>query len=145
MGSLGKCSFCCCIIYLPVQIIRIAFSVLTLLVGQQEEHPVCKKTWVVGYWHGYLSGARCILAYNPADATATDCLLLQWNPDWFYLSGTGLPGPDKGPLNGCVCVQIIRSCDNLVTAMFCCSCFWVDSSIYEFCLDIIAAFWHGML
>jgi len=32
---------------------------------------------VVGYWHGYLSGARCRLAYRPADATATHCLLLQ--------------------------------------------------------------------
>jgi len=31
---------------------------------------------VVGRWHGYLSGARCKLAYGPADATATHCLLL---------------------------------------------------------------------
>jgi len=77
-----------------------AFSALTLLVGQQEGHPACKKQFV-GYWHGYLSGARCRLAYGPADATATHCLLLQWNPDWFYLSG-----PDKGPLNGCVCVCV---------------------------------------
>ena len=38
------------------------------------------KNWVVGCWHGYLSGARCRLACGPADAT-----------DWFYLSGTGLP------------------------------------------------------
>ena len=35
------------------------------------------KNWVVGSWHGYLSGARCGLAYGPADATATHCLLLQ--------------------------------------------------------------------
>ena len=28
------------------------------------------KNWVVGRWHGYLSGARCRLAYGPADATA---------------------------------------------------------------------------
>jgi len=35
------------------------------------------KIWVVGCWHGYLSGARCTLAYGPADATATHCLLLQ--------------------------------------------------------------------
>jgi len=34
------------------------------------------KTWVVGCWHGYLSAARCRLAYGPADATATHCLLL---------------------------------------------------------------------
>ena len=53
-----------------------AFSALTLLVGRQEGHPVCKKG-VVGCWRGYLSGARCRLAYGPADATATHCLLLQ--------------------------------------------------------------------
>ena len=54
-----------------------AFSALTLLVGQQEGHPTSKKNSVVGCWHGYLSGARCRLAYDPADATATHCLLLQ--------------------------------------------------------------------
>jgi len=36
-----------------------------------------QKNWVVGCWRGYLSGARCRLAYGPADATATHCLLLQ--------------------------------------------------------------------
>ena len=54
----------------------IAFSALTLLVGRQEGHPACKKR-VVGCWHGCLCGARCRLAYGPADATATHCLLLQ--------------------------------------------------------------------
>ena len=34
-----------------------AFSALTLLVGRQEGHPACKN-WVVGWWRGYLSGAR---------------------------------------------------------------------------------------
>jgi len=68
-----------------------AFSALTLLVGQDEGHPACKNR-VVGCWHGYLSGARCRLAYGPTDATATHCLLLQKNPDWFYLSSTGSPG-----------------------------------------------------
>ena len=52
------------------------FSALTLLAGRQEGHPACKN-WVVGCWHGYLSGTRCRLAYGPADATATHCLLLQ--------------------------------------------------------------------
>jgi len=56
--------------------VQCAFSALTLLVGQQEGHPACKKR-VVGCWHGCLSGARCRLAYDPADATATHCLLLQ--------------------------------------------------------------------
>jgi len=35
---------------------------------------------------------NCRLAYGPADATATHCLLLQKNPDWFYLSGTSSHG-----------------------------------------------------
>ena len=47
-------------------------------------------------WYcGYLSGARCrLFAYGPADATAFPKprhLLPHLNPDWFYLSGTGLP------------------------------------------------------
>ena len=33
--------------------------------------------WVVGCCRGYLCGARCRLAYGPADATATHCILLQ--------------------------------------------------------------------
>jgi len=69
----------------------IAFSALTLLVGRQEGHPACKNR-VVGCWCGCLSGGRFRLAYGPADATATDCVLLQQNPDWFYLSGTGSHG-----------------------------------------------------
>ena len=56
--------------------IGVAFSALTLLVGRQEGHPACKKL-MVRWWRGYLSGARCRLAYSPADATATHCLLLQ--------------------------------------------------------------------
>jgi len=62
------CPFCKCVLH--------AFSALTLLVGLQEGHPACKN-WAVGYWRGCLPGARCRLAYGPADATATHCLLLQ--------------------------------------------------------------------
>ena len=43
--------------------------------GRKGNWPV--KNWVVGCWHGYLSGARCRPAYGPADAIATHCLLLQ--------------------------------------------------------------------
>jgi len=39
----------------------------------------------MGLWRGYLSGARCKLAYSPADANASHCLLLHLNPDWFCL------------------------------------------------------------
>ena len=99
-----------CSVFAIQQLRQFAFSALTLFVGRQEEHPVCK-IWVVGCWRGHLSGVRCRLAYGPADATATHCLLLQWNPDWFYLSGPSSPGysPGKEPLNGCCFV------DNLST------------------------------
>jgi len=49
---------------------------LKLLVGWQEGHPARKKL-SGGGWRGYLSGARYRLAYGPADATSTQCLLLQ--------------------------------------------------------------------
>jgi len=52
--------------------------------GRKGIRPV--KNWVVMYRRGYLPGGRCRLAYGPADATATHCLLL----------------PGKGPLNGFV-------------------------------------------
>ena len=63
------------------------------------------KNWVVGCWHGYLSGAKCRLTYGPADATATlasvkSRLVL---PFWYWLTRVV---PDKGPLNGCVCVSV---------------------------------------
>ena len=71
-------SFICFVntFYVFIIILFCAFSALMLLVGRQEGHPAYKKL-VVGCWHSYLSGARCRLAYGPADATATHCLLLQ--------------------------------------------------------------------
>ena len=63
-------------VVVTVRISNSAFSALMLLVGRQEGHPACKK--LSGrVLVGYLSGARCRLAYGPDDATATDCLLLQ--------------------------------------------------------------------
>ena len=70
-----------------------AFSALTPLVGRQEEHPACKN-WVMRCQCGCLSGVKCSLfAYGPAAATAIPKphdLLPHLNPDWFYLSDTGL-------------------------------------------------------
>jgi len=59
---------CCLVIYWFALLVTsaFAFSALTLLVGRQEGHPACKNR-VVGCWCGYLSGARCRLAYGPAD------------------------------------------------------------------------------
>jgi len=54
----------------------LAFSDLTMLAGQQEGHPAYKKSECrVLVWLSVWT--RCRFAYGPADATATDCLLLQ--------------------------------------------------------------------
>jgi len=84
-----------------------AFSVLTVLVGRQEGHPVCKKT----------SGG--VLAWLSVWSKMQACI---W-PSWYHCHSLSLPSvksrlvlpfwyrlnwvvPDKGPLNGCVCVQL---------------------------------------
>ena len=54
----------------------------------------------MGCWRGYLSGARCRLAYGPADATASCFSEIQMVlPFWYRLTWVV---PDKGPLNGCM-------------------------------------------
>jgi len=72
-----------------------AFSALTLLVGWQEGHPACKN-WVVRCWRGYLSGARCRLAYAQLMPLPLTVL-----PFWYRPTRVVL---EKRPLNGCVCV-----------------------------------------
>jgi len=79
------------------------------------------RTVRIEWWgvDGYLFGARCpLFAYGPADATAISKphhLLPHSNPDWLYLSGTGLPRlswkrahsmgvVEKRRLNVCLCV-----------------------------------------
>ena len=59
----------------------------------------------MGCWRGYLSGARCRLAYGPADATATAtrCLLLQYN---LVPAHPGSPG-QRAVKRVCVCVCVI--------------------------------------
>jgi len=68
-----------------------AFSALMLLVGWLEGHPACKKLsgGVLAWLSVWSEVQTCIW---PADATATRCLVLQSNPDWFYLSGIDSPG-----------------------------------------------------
>ena len=61
----------------------IAFSAVMLLVGHQEERPARKKNRV----------GACVVIFLERGADlhtaqhATHCLLLQQNPDWFYLFG----------------------------------------------------------
>ena len=73
----------CCMIFCT-------FSALTLLVGRHEGHLTCKN-WVVRYWCGYLSGARCkLFAYGPADATASPSSFAPLKFRTVYLCGSGL-------------------------------------------------------
>jgi len=73
--------------------------------GRKGIRPV--KNWVVGYWHGYMSGARCRLAYCHSLPLA--CFSkIQIGFTFLVLAHTGSPG--QRPLNGCVlCVCNIRA------------------------------------
>ena len=93
--------------------------------GRKGIRPV--KNWVVGCWHGYLSGSRCRLAYEPADATATHCLLKSRSRlvllFWYWLTWVVR---DKGV---CVCV---RACM--------CVCMMTPSSLASFKIQTGLAF-----
>jgi len=83
------------------------FSALTLLVGRQEGHPACKK----------LSGR--VLAWLSVWSEMQTCIWPSWGhwhslslapvksrlvlPFWYRLTRVV---PEKGPLNGCVCVRV---------------------------------------
>ena len=85
-----------------------AFSALMLLVGRQEGHPTCKKlsggvlAWL-SVWGEvqtciWPSGCHC---HSLSLASVKSRLVL---PFWYRLTRAV---PDKGPLNGCVCVCCI--------------------------------------
>ena len=61
-----------------------------------------------GGWCGYLSGARCIIAYAPADATATHCLLLQFGFAFLVPAHLGCPGK-RAIKRACACVYLSTS------------------------------------
>jgi len=74
--------------------------------GRKGIRPV--KNWVFGCWHGYLSGVRCRLAYDAADATATHCLLISKIQIGFtFLVPAHLGSPGKRAIKRvCVCVCV---------------------------------------
>ena len=61
---------------------------------------------MVGCWRGYLSGARCRLAYGPADATATvSCFSkIQIGLTFLVPAHPGSPGK-RAVKRVCVCVS----------------------------------------
>jgi len=86
----------------------IAFSALTLLVGQQEGHPACKKT---EWW-----GAGVVVCLEQcADLHMAQLMPLPLTVSCFSKIQIGLlfwyrltwVVPEKEPLNGCVCMSAI--------------------------------------
>ena len=67
-------------------ILQRAFSALTLPVGRQEGHPVCKKL----SGQSYLS--KCDADLHIAQLMPLPLTVSCFSPDWFYLSGTSSPG-----------------------------------------------------
>jgi len=78
---------------------------LTLLVGQQEGHPACKKTdwWGAGVVICLERGAVHMAQLMPLPLTVSCFSKIQVGlPFWYRLT---LVVPEKGPLNGCVCTE----------------------------------------
>ena len=83
-------------------VVVFAFSALTLLVGRQEGHPACKKR-VVWYWHSYLSGARCRLAYGQLPLTLSCFSKIETGFTFLVPAHSGSPGK-RAVKWVCVCV-----------------------------------------
>ena len=91
-------------------IVTCAFSALTLLVGRQEGHPVCKKTeqWGAGMaicleCSADLHMAQLMPLHSLSLASVKSRLVL---PFWYWLTRVV---PDKRPLNMCACA-CVRGC-----------------------------------
>jgi len=88
---------------------RRTFSALTLLVGQQEGHLVCKRTewWGAGVVICLERGADLHTAQlMPLPLTVSCFSKIQIG--FTFLVPDHLGSPGKGPLNGCVCVCALK-------------------------------------
>ena len=98
--------------------ISLAFSALTLLVGQQEGHPACKKTewWGAGVVVCLERGADLHVAQlMPLPLTVSCFSKIQIGFTFLVLADLGSPG--KGQLNGCVCVWL-PPCSSITVQCF---------------------------
>jgi len=86
-----------------------AFSALTLLVGRQEGHTACKKIqrWGTGMVICLERGADLRMSQlMPLPLTVSCFSKIQiFLPFWYRPTRVV---PDKGPLNGCMCVCVYR-------------------------------------
>jgi len=108
----------------------LAFNALTLLVGRQEGHPACKKlsgevlawlsVWCEVQTCIWLSGFHC---HSLSVAPVKSRLVL---PFWYRLTQVV---PDRGPLNGCVCVTCFCNCSSEYCDVDCIHRFMLDLAI----------------
>ena len=116
-----------------------AFSALTLLVGRQEGHPACKKRvlsdGVLAWLSVWSEVQTCIWPSwchcHLLSLASVKCRLVL--PFWCRLTWVV---PDKGPLNGCLCVYFFVECI-IITPKFS-----VGSLLFQFtsseCFKMIA-------
>ena len=103
-------------IFISLTCTTIAFSALTLLVGWQEGHPACKKHKSGGVlvWLSVWSELQtCIMAQLmplPLTVSCFSKIQIGFLPFWYRLTWVV---PDKGPLNGCVCVCVCNMHDKV--------------------------------
>jgi len=83
--------------------LSVAFSALTLLVGRQEGHPACKilSGGVLAWLSVWSEVQTCIAQLMPLSLASVKSRLVI--PFWCWLTRVV---PDKGPLNGRVCVCV---------------------------------------
>ena len=108
--------FCCFLVYiwLPSVLWR------CWLGGRKGIRPV--KNGVVRWWHGYLSGARCRLAYGPADVTATHSCFSKIQIGFTFLVPAHPGSPGKRAVKR-VCViglvEVVQPVSTLIVANNC--------------------------
>ena len=122
-------------IVMYVVCVLIAFSALTLLVGQQEGHPACKKliSGVLVWLSVWSEVQTCIRpswchCHSLSIASVKSRLVL---PFWYRLTRVV---PEKGPLNVCVCVCGL--CVNVLhrpSTIKWLHCFHIFSCYYSIC------------
>jgi len=100
-----------------------AFSALTLLVGWQEGHPVCKKlsSEVLAWLYAWSEVQTCVWpswchCHSLSLASVKSRLVL---PFWYQLTRVV---PEKESLNGCVCVCVYIIYDWLHASAVCLKC-----------------------
>ena len=77
---------------------------MTLLVGRQEGHPACKKlsSGVLAWLSVWSEMQTCIWPCHSLSLASVKSRLVL--PFWYRLTRVV---PEKGPLNGCVCVLVL--------------------------------------